>query len=68
MTRNNSLSHEKILDWVIPTFLAALLTVLGWIAININEMSKSLAIAVLKIDDHEKRIVIMEKKADHFQK
>jgi hypothetical protein len=51
---------------MIPTFLAALLTVLGWIAININDMSKSLAIAVLKIDDHEKRIVIMEKKADHF--
>jgi hypothetical protein len=54
------LRSDNVLSWLIPSFLAALLGILGWIGVNINEMSKSLALVVYRIDDHEKRIDYIE--------
>lgn len=55
-----TLKSEELLSWLIPPFMAALLGILGWIAVNINDMSKSLALVVYRIDDHEKRIDYIE--------
>lgn len=55
-----TLKSENVLSWLVPPFMAALLGILGWIAVNINDMSKSLALVVYRIDDHEKRIDYIE--------
>ena len=52
--------EKKMLDWLMPALLSATLAVLGWMAININRISENLAVAVYKIDDHEKRLDYLE--------
>lgn len=52
--------EKKLLDWLMPVLLSATLAVLGWMAVNINRISENLAVAVYKIDDHEKRIDVLE--------
>lgn len=52
--------ESKILNWLMPALMSATLAVLGWMAININRISENLAVAVYKIDDHEKRIDVLE--------
>lgn len=55
-----TLRSEKVLDWLVPCLLTATLGVLGWMGLNISEISKNLAVAVYKIDDHERRINRLE--------
>ena len=52
--------QHDLFEWLIPALLAALIGVLGWMAINIQDMSRSLAIAVTKIDEHERRLLKLE--------
>lgn len=52
--------ETKVLNWIMPALLSATLAVLGWMAVNINRISENLAVAVYKIDDHEKRIDVLE--------
>lgn len=49
-------SHAKMLDWLLPVLLTAVLGVLAWMGQNISDMSRYLAVAVSKIDDHERRL------------
>jgi hypothetical protein len=42
-------------------FLASLLAVLGWIALELSSISKSLGIVVYRLDEHQVRIESVEK-------
>lgn len=44
------------LDLFVSAVMSAMLATVGWIAINIHEISINLAVVAHKIDDHEKRI------------
>ena len=39
-----SLSHEKIVDWVIPGFLAVMISIMGWIGITLQEIRQNVAV------------------------
>lgn len=60
-------SHAKLLDWLLPVLLTAVLGVLAWMGQNIADMSKSLAVAVSKIDDHERRLGDLEGEVFHHR-
>jgi hypothetical protein len=48
--------YQKFLEWIVPWLLGAVLAVLFWIGQNIQDMSKTLAVAVTRVDGHEKRL------------
>lgn len=50
------LSHRSIVDWLLPWLLGAVLAILSWIGANIHEMTKTLAVAVTRVDGHEERL------------
>ena len=56
----STLTHGKLLDWLIPAFLSAILAILGWMAVSLQDINRSLAVAVTKIDDHERRLQLLE--------
>jgi hypothetical protein len=57
---NGGLSYQAIVSWLIPALLSAILGVLAWMGSSIHDMSTTLAVAVSKIDDHERRIELLE--------
>ncbi len=54
------MTYEALSNWVIPMLLATLVAVLGWMAINLNDIAKSLAVIVTRVDNHENRIRELE--------
>lgn len=65
------LKSEDVLNWLIPSLLTAVLAVLGWMAISMNNISTSLAVVVHQVhsltdgqNDHETRIKFLERKGD----
>ncbi len=54
------ISHKEAAGWLIPVMLAALLGVLGWMATNIAEISKTMSVAVTRVEDHERRLANLE--------
>lgn len=55
-----SLTPNRVLDWLIPALLVAALGLLGWMGETLSQISRTLAVAVSKIDDHERRILNIE--------
>jgi flagellin-like hook-associated protein FlgL len=53
MSNADSVSHRAVVEWLIPWLLGAVLAVLGWIGANIHDMSKSMAVAVTRLDGVE---------------
>ena len=51
---------DKILGVLLPTFLGAILTLLGWISNSLYDISKSLAVVVFQIQSHEERLNSLE--------
>lgn len=47
--------------WIIPALLSTLIAILAWMAMSIQDIGKSLAVAVTKIDEHERRITNLER-------
>lgn len=47
-------------EWLLAALLSVLIGILGWIGSTLHEMSNSLAVAVTKIDDHERRLNSLE--------
>lgn len=45
---------------LIETMMAVGLAVLSWMALNIHDMSKSLAVFGVRIEDHDRRILNLE--------
>lgn len=58
--RPAGISYETLTMWLIPALLSGILGTLAWMGSSISDMNKSLAVAVSKIDDHERRIQRLE--------
>ena len=50
----------KALDWIIPALLSGAVAGIGGIYKELNAISTSLAVAINKIQDHDRRIKILE--------
>lgn len=57
-----SISYEDIVKWLIPFLLSGVLGVLGWIGSTISDMNKTLAVAVQRVDDLDRRVTKLEGK------
>lgn len=42
--------EEKIVTWLIPTLMTAILSLVGWMALNIERMSENLAVVVFRVE------------------
>lgn len=42
--------EERSLTWIIPGLMTATLSLVGWMAININRMSENLAVVVYRVE------------------
>lgn len=51
---------DKISNIVVTTLLSMILAITGWIASNMYEISKSVAISTYQLKDHTLRIVSLE--------
>lgn len=47
-----TLRSETILNWLVPPFMAALVAILSWMAINIQEIK----VTIYRVDTHEQRL------------
>lgn len=55
------LETATVLSWAITILMSVMVGILGWMAQNIHSISKSLAVVVYRVDDHEERIDALEK-------
>jgi hypothetical protein len=55
-----TLKSDDVLSWLVPAFLAALLAILGWMAVSMNNISTALGVVVYRVDNHEIRIDQLE--------
>ncbi len=62
MANEQSPSYAMILAWLVPVLMSAMLGILAWMGTSVSDISKTLAVAVSKIDDHERRIQFLEHK------
>lgn len=46
----SQITDKRLSDYVVPSLLAALIAVLGWIGLTLMDMNKTLAVAVFRID------------------
>lgn len=53
-------TDHRVTSWLMPTLLSVTVALLGWMSLNLNRISESLAVAVYKIDNHDKRIETIE--------
>jgi len=54
------LNSEKILSWAITWFLGIFLSIFGWMAKSIYDISHNLTVVVYQIKDHTERITSLE--------
>lgn len=57
--------YQKLSDWLVPLLIGAAIAQLRAIASEMKEISKSLAVAITKVDAHEQRIQRLEERQDH---
>ena len=55
-----TITSEKILGWLIPWFAGLFLTIVGWMAKSLYEISQNLSVVVYQIKDHTERITSLE--------
>lgn len=51
---------EKIMDWIMPVLLSAAVAGIGGIYRELTQISTSLAVAITKIQDHDRRLENLE--------
>lgn len=56
----SNISWQKLGEILVPLLLTLLCAILGWMASNISEINSSLAVAVVKIDEHDRRLSNLE--------
>lgn len=54
------LETATVLSWVVAVLMSVMVAILGWMAQNIHSISKSLAVVVYRVDNHEERIDALE--------
>lgn len=54
------LETAVVLSWIVPVLMSVMVGILGWMAQNIHSISKSLAVVVYRVDNHEERIDALE--------
>ena len=53
--------HKQTLpDWAMPLMFGTLISILAWIAVTLQSMSNTLAVAVTKVEDHDRRLSNLE--------
>lgn len=57
---SKEVTHEKLTEWMIPGLLVVLVAVLSWMAVTLNDISRSLAVATTRIEDHDRRLANLE--------
>ena len=57
---NRAVTHEKLNEWLVPGLLAVLVAVLSWMAVTLNDISRNLAVATVRIEDHDRRLANLE--------
>ena len=60
------ISDKRVVDWLIPALLAGLLSVLAWMGTNLQDISQSLAVAVVRVDNLDARVQNLE--TQHYQR
>jgi hypothetical protein len=55
-----NITADKILGWLIPWFAGLFLTIVGWMAKSLYEISQNLSVVVYQIKDHTERITSLE--------
>ncbi len=53
--------REKIFEWLVPVLLAAAVKVLADIHTEMRDVSRTLAVAVSRVDAHETRLANLER-------
>jgi hypothetical protein len=51
---------QTLPDWAMPLMFGTLISVLAWIAVTLQSMSNTLAVAVTKVEDHDRRLSNLE--------
>jgi len=46
-----TLKSETVLSWLIPSFLGALIGILGWMALGVHELSRNMALMIYRVDN-----------------
>lgn len=52
--------YEKVYHWLIPFLLSVLVAVLSWMGSNIASISSSLAVAVTRVAELDRRTTTLE--------
>lgn len=56
----SKITDRRVTGWLIPALLMTLIGILGWMALTLQDMSRTLAVAAYQIQDHERRIENLE--------
>jgi len=59
-TEDAPLTQRSVAQAVVPCLLALASAFLGWIGVNIQELTKTVAVAVARIEDHDRRLSNLE--------
>lgn len=51
---------QTLPDWAMPLMFGTLISILAWIAVTLQSMSNTLAVAVTKVEDHDRRLSNLE--------
>lgn len=54
------MTYEKVVSMLIPSMLASIMTLLGWMGNSLYKISESLAVVSYRIHNHEGRITSLE--------
>jgi cytochrome c-type biogenesis protein CcmH/NrfF len=61
------ITHRKVVDWLVPVMLTCITATIGWVANSIGtlagsvgRLSESVAVAVVRLDNTEKRVTRLE--------
>ena len=57
---DNSVTHRDVSGRLLTFMAAAALALLGWIGTTLYQMSSTLAVAVTRIEDHDRRLTNLE--------
>lgn len=51
---------QTLPEWAMPLMFGTLISILAWIAVTLQSMSNTLAVAVTKVEDHDRRLSNLE--------
>lgn len=54
------ITDKQLVDYLIPALLTVAVALLGWLAVSVAGLDGSMKVAVVRIDDHERRLDNLE--------